>query len=79
MYLVMSVRLSVRPPARPPVCLSELSWLNRLTFDLGLPSATNGNYPQIWSKGWSLPVQDFCLCVCNQGAYADNLADAVDL
>ncbi len=24
-----------------------------------------------WSKG-------FCLCVCNQGSYADNLADAVD-
>ncbi len=24
-------------------------------------------------------VQEFCLCVSNQGAYADNLADAVDL
>ena len=47
---------------RPFVCLSELSWLN----------------PQIWSKGWSLPVRGFCLCVCNQESEADNLADAVD-
>ncbi len=26
---------------------------------------------------WSLPVWGLCPCVCNQGAYADNLADAV--
>ncbi len=30
----------------------------------------------IWSKG-SLPVKEFCLCVCDQEAYANNLADAV--
>ena len=26
----------------------------------------------------SLPVKSVCLCVCNQWAYADNGADAVD-
>ncbi len=30
------------------------------------------------SKEESLPVQNVCLCVCNQGAYVDNHADAVD-
>ena len=29
-------------------------------------------------KGGRYQSWDFCLCVCNQGAYADNLADAVD-
>ncbi len=59
MYLVASVG--------PFVCLSELSCLNRLTFD-----------SQIWSEGWSLPVQGFvCLSVISV-ACADNLADAVD-
>ena len=28
-------------------------------------------------SGWLLLVKDIGLCVCNQGAYADNLADAV--
>ena len=31
-----------------------------------------------WSKEESLPAQSICLCVCNQWAYADNHADAVD-
>ncbi len=26
----------------------------------------------------SLPVYGVCLCVCNQGAYTENSADAVD-
>ncbi len=38
---------------------------------LGLLSVAKGNYPHIWSKGWSLPVRGFCLYVCN-------LADVVD-
>ena len=29
-------------------------------------------------EGWSLLVQRVCLCACNQGAYADHLADAFD-
>ena len=32
----------------------------------------------VWSKQESLSVQGVCLCVCNQWAYADNLADVVD-
>ena len=28
-------------------------------------------------SGWLLLVKDIGLCVCNQGAYVDNLADAV--
>ncbi len=43
-------------------CLSELSCSN----------------PQVWSKGWSLPGRGICLCVCNQGALADKIADMVD-
>ncbi len=30
------------------------------------------------SKEEPLPVQGVCLCACNQWAYADNRADAVD-
>ncbi len=37
-----------------------------------------GNYPHIWSKGWLLPVHWIRLFVCNQGAFADNLTDAVE-
>ncbi len=36
---------------------------------LSLPSAAKGNYPQFW--------QLMCYC-CNQGAYANNVVDAVD-
>ncbi len=57
MYLVASVRLSVRLDVRLSVlgfaeCSKELQE--------------------------SLPVLGVCLCVCNQWAYADNCADAVD-
>ncbi len=38
--------------------------------------SAKGNYHKSWSKGWSLPVQGFCLL--SGGARADNLADAVD-
>ena len=54
---VPSVRLSVGPFVC--VCLSVLS---------ALLSAAKGNYPQIWNKGWSLPVRGF----------GDNLTDALD-
>ncbi len=43
-----------------------------------IQSSPGLRYPKILSKEWSLPVWMFCLCVCNQGAYADNPADAVD-
>ncbi len=33
--------------------------------------------PQVWSKELQLPAWVICLRVCNQGAFADNLADAV--
>ena len=53
MYLVASVR--------PSACLSDLSWLNSLTYDLdfwysALPSATK-------SKEESLSARGVCLCV----------------
>ncbi len=32
----------------------------------------------VWRKEELLPVQGVSLCVCNQWAYADNSADAVD-
>ena len=55
----------------PYVCLSVC--LCALLFKgFGLPSAAKGNYPQAWN------IEEICLCVCNHGAYADNLADSVD-
>ncbi len=52
-YLVASVRPSVRMSVCPSVCA--------LLFEEE-----------------SLPVTSICLCVCNQWAYADSYADAVD-
>ena len=48
----------------PSVRLFALSWL-------GLPSAS-------FEQGIPLPVHGLCLCVVNQGAFADNFEDAVD-
>ncbi len=45
------------------VCLSVL--VNHLTFDLDIKRRT-------------LPVLDICVHVCYQGAYANNIADAVN-
>ncbi len=47
-------------------CLRTLSRLNQVQ----LPSSLE--------QGVQLSVHRLCLCVCNQAAYADNLADAVD-
>ncbi len=57
-------------------------WPWPFTHDINLharPSWGQGR-PQkcpSWSKVWSFPVWGICPSVCNQGAYADNLADAV--
>ncbi len=72
MYLVASVRpsvrLSVRPSVRPSVRLFICLFVCRGS---ALPSAAK-------SEEELLPVQSVCLCACNQWAYADNCADAVD-
>ncbi len=47
-------------------------------YRLGLPSTARGNYPQVCTKEGPLPVQRICLCLCNQGDYADTVADMVD-
>ncbi len=36
------------------------------------------HYSEIWSKGEPLLVRGIGLYVCNHGAYADSVADAVD-
>ena len=36
------------------------------------------HYPQIWGKRWALSVIGICMCVCDQDAYADSIADIVD-
>ncbi len=38
----------------------------------------NGGPQLSWSKEGLLPVQGIRLCVCDQEAYVDNLADTVD-
>ncbi len=43
-----------------------------------LPNAAKGNNLKFGAIMESLPVQRVCLFVCNQWAYADNCADAVD-
>ncbi len=35
-------------------------------------------YPQVWAMAWPLPVKGIYLCICNQGAYGDNITDTVD-
>ncbi len=59
---IMYLVASVHLPVRPFVCLF---------VRLCVLSA-------VWSKEESLPVKSISLCVCNQWAYADNCADAVD-
>ncbi len=56
------------------ICLS-ITTLTPELFELG---PAKGNYPEVSSIGGPLPVRKLCLCVCNQMAYADNLADVVD-
>ncbi len=36
-----------------------------------LAECSKGNYRQVWSEEWLLPVRESCVCVCNQGAEAD--------
>ncbi len=46
---------------------------------LDLLSEAKGNYPQIWNEDEALLFQGFCLSGCNQGVYADNFANSVNL
>ena len=60
----MRLVVSVCPPVCPFVFLSAC------------PSSPV--YPQDWRQQKPLPIQRICLCVCNQGAFVDNLTDVVD-
>ncbi len=71
MYLVASVRLSVRPSVCPSGCTQG-------TLCLSVCPSVRLSIRQSTLSRLSLPVWGVCLCVCNQSAYADNRADAVD-
>ncbi len=63
------------------ICFCIWPWPCTHDIDLHAHPSWGQGQPQkcqSWSKAWSFPVWGICLRVCNQRAYADNLADAVD-
>ncbi len=58
-----------------------MSGVHQSILGVRLAECSKGNYLQIWKLEQTMVITSRCgmgQCVCNQGAWADNLMDAAD-